>query len=99
MVIDVRETDEFSRWLNRLKDVRARAKILVRIARLAHGNSGDVAPVGAGISELRINYGPGYRAYFVKRGNRYILLLAGGNKASQDKDIKQAKRLADEYEE
>lgn len=99
MTVEIRETDEFARWLRRLRDARTRSKILVRIARLAHGIPGDVASVGAGVSELRIDHGPGYRVYYVKRGNKYILLLAGGDKASQDKDIKQAKRLADEYEE
>ena len=98
MVIDVRETDEFSEWLAALRDRRARAKILVRIARLAKGNPGDVAPVGDGVSELRINFGPGYRVYYIQRGTTYILLLAGGNKSSQEKDIAKAKRLAGEYE-
>jgi putative addiction module killer protein len=99
MMLDVRETDEFSAWLAALRDRRARAKILVRIARLANGNPGDVAPVGDGLSELRINFGPGYRVYYVQRGTKYILLLAGGDKSSQAKDIASAKRLADEYED
>ena len=98
-MLDVRETDEFSEWLGALRDKRARARILVRIARLASGNPGDVAPVGDGISELRIDSGPGYRVYYVQRGTRYILLLAGGDKSSQAKDIARAKRLAGEYEE
>jgi putative addiction module killer protein len=98
-MLDVRETDEFSEWLGALRDVRARAKILVRIARLAEGNPGDVAPVGEGVSELRIHYGPGYRIYYVERGTRFILLLAGGDKSTQDKDIAEAKRLAAEYED
>ena len=98
-MLRVRETEEFSRWLSALRDLRARSKILVRIARLASGNPGDVAPVGQGVSELRINYGPGYRLYYVQRGVRYILLLAGGDKASQERDIKRAKRLAIEYKE
>src|SRR5262245_17784407 len=98
-MLDVRETDEFSEWLGALRDVRAKAKILVRIERLASGNPGDVAPVGEGVSELRINYGPGYRVYYVQRGTRYILLLAGGNKSTQDEDIAEAKRLAAEYQE
>jgi putative addiction module killer protein len=82
-----------------LRDARARAKILIRIARLAKGNRGDVAPVGEGISELRISYGPGYRVYYVQRGTRYILLLAGGDKSTQSKDIVAAKRLATEYKD
>lgn len=96
---DVRETDEFSEWLHALRDARARAKILIRIDRLANGNPGDVAPVGKGVSELRINYGPGYRIYYVQRGTRYILLLAGGDKSTQGKDIAAAKRLAGAYED
>ena len=96
-MLDVRETEEFSEWLAALRDLRARAKILVRIDRLANGNPGDVEPVGEGVSELRINYGPGYRVYYVQRGTRYILLLAGGDKRTQDRDIARAKRLAVEY--
>jgi len=98
-MLDIRDTDEFSEWLSALRDERARAKILVRIARLANGNPGDVAPVGDGVSELRIDFGPGYRVYYVQRGARYILLLAGGDKSSQGRDIAQAKRLAGDYED
>jgi putative addiction module killer protein len=93
-MLDVRETEEFSQWLAALRDSRAKANILVRIDRLANGNPGDVAPVGKGVSELRIDYGPGYRIYYVQRGRRYILLLAGGNKSTQDRDIAKAKRLS-----
>ena len=89
-MLQVRETEEFSLWLSALRDLRARSKILVRIARLANGNPGDVAAVGEGVSELRINYGPGYRVYYIQRGTRYVLLLAGGDKASQERDIKRA---------
>jgi putative addiction module killer protein len=98
-MLEVRETDEFSDWLGALRDLRGKAKILVRIERLANGNPGDVQPVGEGVSELRINYGPGYRVYYVQRGQRFILLLAGGDKGTQDRDIAQAKRLNAEYEE
>jgi putative addiction module killer protein len=98
-MLDVRETEEFSQWLAALRDSRAKAKILVRIDRLSHGNPGDVAPVGEGVSELRINYGPGYRIYYVQRGRRYILLLAGGNKSTQDRDIARAKRLSAQHQE
>ena len=98
-MLDVRETEEFSQWLAALRDSRAKAKILVRIDRLSYGNPGDVAPVGEGVSELRINYGPGYRIYYVQRGRRYILLLAGGNKSTQDRDIAKAKRLSAEHRE
>jgi len=98
-MLEVRETDEFSEWLSALRDKRARAKILIRIERLAKGNPGDVAPVGEGVSELRIDYGPGYRVYYVQRGTLYVLLLAGGDKSTQTKDIARAKRLLTEYEE
>ena len=98
-MIEMRETEEFSDWLGALRDVRGKAKILVRIERLAKGNPGDVQPVAEGVSELRINYGPGYRVYYVQRGQRFILLLAGGDKSMQARDITQAKRLNAEYKE
>lgn len=98
-MLEIRRTDEFLAWQNGLTDTRARAKVLTRIERLALGNPGDVAPVGNGISELRIHYGPGYRDYFQKRGRVLILLLCGGDKRTQDRDIKRAKRLANIYEE
>ncbi len=98
-MLDVRETEEFSEWLGALRDSRAKAKILIRIDRLAGGNPGDVVPVGKGVSEMRINYGPGYRIYYIQRGARYILLLAGGDKRTQDRDISKAKRLATDYQE
>ena len=82
-----------------LRDHRAKAKIAARIDRLAFGNPGDVRPVGEGISELRIDYGPGYRVYFVKRGNAVIVLLCGGDKSAQTKDIKAAKTLAANLED
>jgi putative addiction module killer protein len=91
---EIRRTEIFARWLDGLRDVRARARVLARIERLAAGNPGDVAPVGEGVSELRINYGPGYRVYFKKRGRRLIILLAGGDKSTQAKDIQGALRLA-----
>jgi putative addiction module killer protein len=93
-VIEIRKTEIFTRWLDGLKDVRARARVLARIERLAGGNPGDVAPVGEGVSELRIDYGPGYRVYFKRSGRELIVLLAGGDKDSQAKDIKTALRLA-----
>jgi putative addiction module killer protein len=93
-MIDIRKTDHFVQWLDNLRDIRARARVLVRIERLATGNPGDVEPVGEGVSELRINYGPGYRVYFKKRGQELIILLAGGDKSTQAKDIKNALRLA-----
>lgn len=93
---EVRKTSVFAHWLDSLDDLRARARILVRIERLVAGNSGDVRPVGAGVSELRIDTGPGYRVYFLKRGNFLIVLLAGGDKSSQTRDIKRAQALARE---
>jgi len=91
---DIRKTEAFAKWIDELQDIRARARILVRIERLAAGNPGDVRPVGEGVSELRIDYGPGYRVYFKKIGQRVIILLAGGDKKSQPKDIKTALRLS-----
>jgi putative addiction module killer protein len=95
----IRETEEFSRWLNRLRDYMARAKILIRIERLAKGNPGDVKPVGEGVSELRIHHGAGYRVYFIQRGEQLIVLLCGGDKDSQDQDVANAKKIASELED
>ena len=95
-MIEIRETDVFSSWLQALRDSRAKAKIAARIQRLAFGNPGDVRPVGEGIRELRIPYGPGYRVYYVQRGNILIVLLCGGDKSTQVKDIKLAHKLAKE---
>ena len=92
-------TEEFSLWVKGLRDARARAKVLLRIDRLELGNPGDVAPVGEGVSELRIHYGPGYRVYIVQRGEEFVVLLCGGDKSSQDADISRAKKLAREWEE
>ena len=97
-MIEVRQTAVFAKWLSGLRDRMARARIAVRIDRLALGNPGDVKPVGGGVSEMRIDYGPGYRVYFVRRGNVVVLLLSGGDKASQARDIAAAKVLAAEWE-
>lgn len=97
-MIEIRETEAFSRWLKSLRDAQAKARIAVRIRRLAFGNLGDVKPVGEGISELRISYGPGYRVYFVQRGSLLVVLLCGGDKKTQQKDIEFAKQLAKEIE-
>jgi putative addiction module killer protein len=97
-VPEIRETETFSCWLKALRDTEAKARIAVRIRRLAFGNPGDVKPVGEGITELRIPYGPGYRVYFVQRGTVLIVLLCGGDKKTQQKDIATAKRLAKEIE-
>ena len=94
-MIEIRKTDVFAQWLDSLTDLQARTRILVRIERLAMGNPGDVKPVGSGVSELKISYGPGYRVYFKKTGKAVIILLAGGNKSTQSKDIKKAIRLAE----
>ena len=93
-MIEIRKTEVFAKWLDGLLDIRARARILVRIERLSSGNPGDVKAVGEGVSELRINYGPGYRVYYKKRGQKVIVLLAGGDKGTQAKDIETALRLA-----
>jgi len=93
-MIEIRKTDNFAKWIDGLQDIRARARILVRIERLRAGNPGDVKPVGEGISELRIDYGPGYRVYFKKIGQKVIILLAGGDKKTQPKDIKTALSLS-----
>ncbi len=93
-MIEIRKTEHFAAWLDDLHDIRARSRILVRIERLKAGNPGDVKPVGGGVSELRINYGPGYRVYYKQRGHTLIILLAGGDKRSQSKNIKTALTLA-----
>lgn len=93
-MIEIRKTDLFANWLDNLRDIQAKARVLVRIERLASGNAGDVKPVGEGVSEMRISYGPGYRVYFIQRGSELIVLLAGGDKSSQSRDIKVAIRLA-----
>jgi putative addiction module killer protein len=87
----------FDRWLNGLRDARARVRIQARIDRLALGNAGDVKPVGEGLSELRIAYGPGYRVYYMQRGEVLIVLLCGGDKGTQAADIKRAKMIATEW--
>ena len=94
-MIEIRKTDIFAKWIDNLIDIRARARILVRIERLSIGNPGDVKSVGKGVSELRIDYGPGYRVYYKKVGQTLIILLAGGDKKTQNKDIKLAWRLAE----
>jgi putative addiction module killer protein len=91
---EIRKTENFAKWLDGLADIRARARVLAKIERLAAGNPGDTAPVGEGISELRIDYGPGYRVYYKQFGKLLVILLAGGNKQTQARDIKTALRLA-----
>ncbi len=98
-MIEVLRSETFERWFDHLSDDSAVAKITIRLRRLINGNFGDVAPVGEGVSELRIDYGPGYRIYFVRRGQEIVFLLCGGNKATQTRDIKAAKSLAKELKE
>lgn len=93
-MIEIRKTDIFAKWLDGLHDIHARARIQVRIERLSAGNPGDTKPVGQGVSELRIDYGPGYRVYYKQSGRTVVILLAGGDKRTQSKDIKTALRLA-----
>jgi putative addiction module killer protein len=97
--VQVKRLDEFSDWLKALRDLRAKAKITQRIDRLELGNPGDVAPVGEGVSEMRINYGPGYRVYIKQRGAEFVVLLCGGDKSTQAVDINLAKKLASELED
>lgn len=98
-MLEIRKTGIFVDWLNGLQDIRARSRILVRIERLAMGKPGDVKPVGEGVSEMRIDYGPGYRVYFKSFGNKLIILLAGGDNRSQSDDIKTALRLMRDLQE
>jgi len=96
-MFELKQTETFRKWWTQLKDERAKGLIFARLDRLAYGHAGDVVPVGEGISELRIHYGPGYRVYFQRRRNTLIVLLCGGDKSTQSKDIKTAKRLAGEW--
>lgn len=96
-MIEVRRSGTFDQWLKKLRDVRAVARINIGIQRLVAGNPGEVAPVGEGVSELKIDYGPGYRVYFTRKGDEIVVLLCGGDKKSQAEDIKEAKRIAKEW--
>ncbi len=98
-MIELKQTETFRKWRTRLKDERARILVASRLDRLAFGLAGDVEPVGQGVNELRIHHGPGYRIYFQKRGSTIIVLLCGGDKSTQAKDIKAAKRLAEAWSE
>lgn len=93
-MIEIRQTDSYADWIDSLRDDRARMRVEVRIRRLQLGNAGDVKPVGEGVSELRIDYGPGYRVYFTQRGGTLIILLVGGDKRTQARDIESALELA-----
>ncbi|WP_026987825.1 type II toxin-antitoxin system RelE/ParE family toxin [Fodinicurvata fenggangensis] len=96
-MMDIKQSETFRKWLGKLKDRRARTLITARINRLAEGLPGDVQPIGGGLSELRIHYGPGYRVYFQQRGDVLILLLCGGDKKSQSRDIEKAKKIAEDW--
>ena len=93
-MIEIRKTEHFAKWIDSLQDIRARARIQARIERLVMGNPGDVKPVGEGVSEMRIDHGPGYRVYYIQHERTVIILLAGGDKSPQARDIKTALRLA-----
>ena len=95
-MLEVRQTNTYASWFSHLRDRTARVRIDIRVRRLSLGNPGDVKPVGEGVSELRVNYGPGYRVYFIRRGDEFIVLLAGGDKSTQERDIVEAKALARE---
>ncbi|MFA7645628.1 MAG: type II toxin-antitoxin system RelE/ParE family toxin [Phenylobacterium sp.] len=97
-MVEVRQTEPFREWLENLRDRKAAAKIAARLARLELGNFGDAEPVGEGVTELRIHFGPGYRVYVVQRGQILVVVLCGGDKSSQDRDIKRAKEMARELE-
>jgi putative addiction module killer protein len=99
MTIEIKQTETFRLWELKLKDKRVRTLIATRLSRLAEGLPGDIAPVGNGISELRIHYGPGYRVYLQQRGTILVILLCGGNKSTQARDISLAKKLAQEWKE
>ena len=99
MTIEIRQTEIYKRWFAGLKDRQTRARIDARIRRLALGNPGDVKSIGKGVFELRIDFGPGYRVYFVMHGQELVIFLAGGNKSSQARDIRTAQRLAQDIEE
>jgi putative addiction module killer protein len=96
---EIRQTSTYKRWFTALKDRKVRTRIDVRIRRLSLGNPGDVKPVGQGVSELRINFGPGYRVYFIQKRNVIVILLMGGSKATQSEDIRKAHLLARQIEE
>ena len=98
VMLRVLQTEAFRRWLDNLQDTRAVVSVTRRLERVQRGNLGDVRSVGSGVSEMRISYGPGYRLYFVRRGADIVVLLCGGDKGSQDRDVQRAKRLAKEVE-
>jgi len=98
-MVELIKSETFDQWLRDLRDIRAAARIQVRLDRMAAGNPGDIKPVGDGISEMRIDCGPGYRVYFMRRGLMIVVLLCGGDKSTQDKDIAQAKAIAAQWKD
>lgn len=98
-MLELIKSATFDRWLYSLRDLKAAARIQIRLDRLSMGNAGDVKPVGNGVSEMRIDYGPGYRVYFMQRGKFVIVLLCGGDKSTQSKDILQAKTIAAQWKD
>ena len=97
-MLQIRKTDVYAEWIDNLRDLQGRARILVRVERLASGNPGDIKAIGGGVSELRVHFGPGYRVYFTQRGHDIVILLAGGDKSSQSTDIQTALQLAKNLE-
>jgi len=98
-MVEIIKSDTFDRWLRKLRDPQAKARVEMRIRRLSLGNAGDVQPIGEGLSEMRIDYGPGYRLYYTQRNSILILLLCGGDKRTQQKDIVKAMKIADEWKD
>ena len=96
-MIEVRQTAGFARWLRKLADVQALVRIVGRLRRLAQGNFGDVRSLGGGLMEMRVDYGPGYRVYFIRRGDAVVILLCGGDKRTQARDIEKARKMAEDY--
>lgn len=95
----IQQTATFAKWLSGLRDMRAKARIIARVRQAEHGNLGDTKSVGGGVSEMRIDVGPGYRLYYTRRGEILIILLIGGDKSTQEKDIKRAQAMLQELEE
>ena len=98
-MVEIFKSDQFQKWFRRIRDVRARARIDARVLRLSLGNPGDVEPVGSGVSEMRIDYGPGYRVYFTRHGEQIVILLLGGDKATQQADIALAIEMARQWKD
>jgi len=98
-MVEIIKSDIFDRWLRKLRDPQAKARVEMRVRRLSLGNAGDVQPIGKGLSEMRIDYGPGYRVYYMQRTNVLIVLLCGGDKRTQQKDIVKARKLAEEWKD